>query len=41
MVMPDARTAWLSSSTVRELVTAGRLEDVAAMVPAPMHAALN
>lgn len=41
LVMPDPRTAWISSSMVRELATAGRLADLAAMVPRPVHAALT
>lgn len=39
-VMPDARTAWISSSMVRELVSAGRLHDVEGLVPAPVYSAL-
>lgn len=40
-VMPDPRTAWISSSMVRQLTAAGRLDDLAAMVPKPVHAALH
>lgn len=39
-VMPDARTAWISSSMVRALVSAGRFDDVEAMVPPPVYSAL-
>lgn len=41
LVTPDPRTAWISSSMVCELATAGRLEDLTTMVPTPVHAALN
>lgn len=37
---PDARTAWISSSMVRELTSAGRLDDVKALVPPPVYSAL-
>jgi pantetheine-phosphate adenylyltransferase len=41
-VMPDVRTAWISSSMVRQLVAGGRhLDDLATMVPTPVHAALS
>lgn len=39
-VMPDVRTAWISSSMVRELLSAGRLHDVERLVPTPVYAAL-
>ncbi len=39
-VMPDAKTAWISSTMVRELTIAGRLDDVKAMVPPAVHSAL-
>ncbi len=32
--------AWISSSMVRELVSAGRFDDVEAMVPPPVYSAL-
>ncbi len=40
LVMPDARTAWISSSMVRQLTGTGCLDDVAAMVPSPVYSAL-
>ena len=40
-VMPDPRTSWISSSMVRELATAGRIDDLATMVPPPVYAALS
>lgn len=38
--MPAAKTAWISSTMVRELTIAGRLDDVKAMVPPAVHSAL-
>lgn len=39
-VMPDARSAWISSSMVRQLTAAGHLDVLETMVPGPVHAAL-
>jgi pantetheine-phosphate adenylyltransferase len=40
-VMPEARSAWISSSMVRELTASGRLEVLETMVPEPVYAALT